>query len=48
MLKRARVQMMPHDGPVGAGLQVKQVLRVPSQTMTPETNSLLEVETNSA
>jgi hypothetical protein len=31
LLKRARVQMLSHDGPVGAGLQVKQVLRVPSQ-----------------
>jgi hypothetical protein len=31
LLKRARVQMLPHDGPAGAGLQVKQVLRIPSQ-----------------
>jgi hypothetical protein len=31
LLKRARVQMLPHDGPVSAGLQVKHVLRVPGQ-----------------
>jgi hypothetical protein len=31
LLKRARVQMLPHDGPVGAGLQVKHVLHVPCQ-----------------
>jgi hypothetical protein len=31
LLKRARVQMLPHDGPASAGLQVKHVLRVPSQ-----------------
>jgi hypothetical protein len=31
LLKRARVQMLSHDGPAGAGLQIKQVLRIPSQ-----------------
>jgi hypothetical protein len=31
LLKRARVQMLPHDGPASACLQVKHVLRVPSQ-----------------
>jgi hypothetical protein len=31
LLKRARVQMLSHDGSTGAGLQVKQVLRIPSQ-----------------
>jgi hypothetical protein len=31
LLKRARVQMLPHDGPASAGLQVKHVLRVPNQ-----------------
>jgi hypothetical protein len=31
LLKRARVQMLPHDGSASAGLQVKHVLRVPGQ-----------------
>jgi hypothetical protein len=31
LLKRARVQMLPHDGTASAGLQVKHVLRVPGQ-----------------
>jgi hypothetical protein len=31
LLKRARVQMLPHDGPASAGLQIKHVLRVPDQ-----------------
>jgi hypothetical protein len=31
LLKRARVQMLPHDGPASVGLQVKHVLRVPGQ-----------------
>jgi hypothetical protein len=31
LLKRARVQMLPHDGPASARLQVKHVLRVPGQ-----------------
>jgi hypothetical protein len=31
LLKRARVQMLPHDDPASAGLQVKHVLRVPGQ-----------------
>jgi hypothetical protein len=31
LLKRARVQMLLHDGPASACLQVKHVLRVPGQ-----------------
>jgi hypothetical protein len=31
LLKRAQVQMLPHDRPASAGLQVKHVLRVPGQ-----------------
>jgi hypothetical protein len=31
LLKRAQVQMLPHDGPANAGLQVKHVLRIPGQ-----------------
>jgi hypothetical protein len=31
LLKRARVQMLPHDSPASAGLQVKLVLRIPGQ-----------------
>jgi hypothetical protein len=31
LLKRARVQTLPHDGPASAGLQVKHVLHVPGQ-----------------
>jgi hypothetical protein len=31
LLKRARVQTLPNDGPASAGLQVKHVLRVPNQ-----------------
>jgi hypothetical protein len=31
LLKRARVQMLSHDGHASAGLQVKHVLRVPGQ-----------------
>jgi hypothetical protein len=31
LLKRAQVQMLPHDGPASACMQVKHVLRVPSQ-----------------
>jgi hypothetical protein len=31
LLKRARVQMLSHDDPTSAGLQVKHVLRVPGQ-----------------
>jgi hypothetical protein len=31
LLKRARVQMLLHDGPVSACLQVKHVLHVPGQ-----------------
>jgi hypothetical protein len=29
LLMQARVQILPHDGPVSACLQVKHVLRVP-------------------
>jgi hypothetical protein len=38
LLKRARVQMLPHDGPASVGLQVENVLCVPSQ------RSLADVE----
>jgi hypothetical protein len=31
LLKRARVQTLPNDGPASAGLQVKHVLHVPGQ-----------------
>jgi hypothetical protein len=31
LLKRARVQTLPNDGPASAGLQVKHVLCIPSQ-----------------
>jgi hypothetical protein len=31
LLKRARVQTLPNDGPASAGLQVKHVMRVPGQ-----------------
>jgi hypothetical protein len=31
LLKRARVQMLPHDGPASVGLHVKHVPRVPGQ-----------------
>jgi hypothetical protein len=31
LLKQARVQTLPHDGPTSAGLQVEHLLRVPSQ-----------------
>jgi hypothetical protein len=31
LLKRARVQMLSHDGSASVGLQVKHVMRVPDQ-----------------
>jgi hypothetical protein len=35
LLKRARVQMLPYDGPAGAGLQIKQCCAYPANAVMP-------------